>query len=205
MARQHQSIADTIFPEHTVMVQNGNEGGNSINPYHSVNNPQSKTSIVLPNLQNARQAYGRFRNRTHSHYVDPKAVNTAPRLQASPRRSSPQAQPRHNMSQAEVTNLAKYTQSQDKRSRLNRQFNYAFVGNASLAQSKAQSIHTNGGSGSLQDGGVFYGGGTAGQVRNRYRMVDGEDHLGSKHQRISTGPNFPNELKLISQLKNRQA
>ena len=187
------------------MVQNGNEGSNSINPYHSVNNPQSQTSIVLPNLQNARQAYGRFRNRTHSHYVDPKAVNTAPHLQASPGRSSPQAQPRHNMSQADVSNLAKYTQSQDKRSRLNRQFNYAFVGNASLTQGKAQSIHSNGGSGSLQDGGVFFGGGTTSQHRNRYRMVDGEDHLGFKHQRISAGPNFPNELKLISQLKNRQA
>ena len=153
------------------MVQNGNEGSNSINPYHSVNNPQSQTSIVLPNLQNARQAYDRFRNRTHSHYVDPKAVNTAPHLQASPGRSSPQAQPRHNMSQADVSNLAKYTQSQDKRSRLNRQFNYAFVGNASL-QGKASGINSNGASASLQDGKMAYRGGATGHRSHHYRMTD---------------------------------
>ena len=83
------------------------------------------------------------------------------------------------MSLADVANLAKYTQSQDKRSRLNRQFNYAFVGNASL-QSQAHSITSNGGSGGLQEGKVVYGGGTTSQHQQHYRMMDNNNYLATK-------------------------
>ena len=95
------------------------------------------------------------------------------------------------ISQADIRNMAKFTQSQDKRSRLNRQFNYAFVGNQSNNRNQSNS--------GLTDAyGIMSGGGAS------QSNMDEAWRVASSKLMYRT-PVPPNELKLISQLKsNRQ-